>query len=90
MQKAILLMNRVRRDLEKGDYVNALRRRKSTLEAIEKSGQMAESTVEVSEDTTVPMPKYIRDNINDASNSSLPPAYRPILEEFYRRLSEQK
>ena len=35
------------------------------------------------------MPKYIRDNVADAMKGKLPAAYRDVLEQYYRRISEQ-
>jgi hypothetical protein len=90
MQQAILLMNRVQQDLEKGDYRNALRRRRATIEAIRRTGEMMGDKIEVTQDTTAAMPKYIRDNISDAMKGNLPAEYREILEQYYRRLSEQR
>jgi hypothetical protein len=50
---------------------------------------MLDKGIEISEDSSEAMPKYIRKNISDARNSKLPPEYQKILEEFYKRLSEQ-
>ncbi len=89
LQRAILLMNRVKKDLENADYRNALRRRDETLGALKDTRRMAGKEIEIAEDQSAAMPKYLKDNINDARSGKLPPEYRPVLEQFYKRLSEQ-
>ncbi len=88
LRQAITLMNRVKGDLEKGNYRNALRRRDETLAALRQSKLMLSGRVEVESDTSSPMPKYIRDEIRDTMNGQLPPRYRDVLRQYYKRLSE--
>jgi hypothetical protein len=89
IQQAVRLMNRVRRDLETGDYRNALRRRNETLQAIRQTQMMVGEDIDVRQDTTEALPKYIRDDISDAMDGKLPAGYRHILQQYYRRLSEK-
>ncbi|MBS3820556.1 MAG: hypothetical protein KGY81_02200, partial [Phycisphaerae bacterium] len=89
LREAIRLMNRVRHDLETGNYRNALRRRNETLQAIRQARMMVGDDIEIRQDTTEALPKYVRDDIADAMKGKMPEAYRHVLEQYYRRLSEQ-
>ena len=86
--KAMSLMDRVYNDLKNYGYQNALRSRHATLKALGDLGGMKTGDIDVSIDTSVNMPKYIRDNIADAMKGSLPEAYREALEQYYRRVAE--
>ncbi|MCD4826073.1 MAG: hypothetical protein K8S55_15895 [Phycisphaerae bacterium] len=91
MQQAVTLMNRIKGDLDKGDYRNALRRRTATLRALRQTKRMLGTKVQVTADTSAAMPKYVRDNIADTMNSgNLPEEYREILQQYYKRLSERQ
>lgn len=85
--QAITLMSRVQHDLEKGRYQNVLRARKQTLSALSQS-KLRIGQIDVAQDTSAEMPKYIRDNIADAMKGNLPAEFRDVLEQYYRRLSE--
>ena len=45
---------------------------------------------DVTTDATANMPKYVKDGLNDAMKGKIPEEYRDVLEEYYRRLSENK
>ena len=85
--QAITLMSRVQRDLEKGRYQNVLRAREQTLSALTQS-KLRIGQIDVAQDTSAEMPKYIRDDIADAMKGKLPAEFRDVLEQYYRRLSE--
>jgi len=85
--QAITLMNRVQRDLGKGRYQNVLRARNQTLAALRQS-KLRIGTIDVTEDTSGAMPKYVRDDIADAMKGKLPEEFKDVLEHYYRRLSE--
>ncbi len=85
--QAITLMNKVGRDLEKGRYQNALRARNQTLGALEQT-KLRIGKIDVMEDTSQSMPKYIRDDIADAMQGKMPDEFKDVLEQYYRRLSE--
>ncbi len=87
--EAITLMDRVRRDLENNRYYNALRARDEVIGALKDTRTMLAEGVDVTADTSSPMPKHIRDDVADARKGKLPEDYRPALEQFYRRLSQQ-
>jgi hypothetical protein len=86
--QAITLMNRVRSDLESHRYRNVLRARDMTLSALKQS-KLRIGSVDVTEDTSNSMPKYVRDDIADAMKGKLPEEFKDVLEHYYRRLSEQ-
>jgi hypothetical protein len=88
LREAIVLMNRVRRDLEAGNYRNALRARRRTLSALRQSKLMLAGGIDVDRDTSPPMPEYVRDEIADAMTGKLPERYREVLGEYYQRLNE--
>jgi hypothetical protein len=88
LRQAVDLMDRVRRDLQAGDYRNALRKRPATLAALRGTQQMIGRPIEVAEDETAPLPKKVRDDIAEALGAKLPEEYRRMLEDYYRRLSE--
>ncbi len=85
--QAITLMNRVRRNLEAGRYQNVLRQRNTTLSALRQS-KLRIGKLDVTEDTSNGMPKYIRDDIADAMKGKLPEEFKDVLEQYFRRLSE--
>jgi len=87
--QAITLMNRVRRDLAEYRYQNVLRARKETLGAIRQTRLLLSGEIDVAADSSSPMPKYVRDNVADAMKGKLPAAYRDVLHQYYRRISEQ-
>ncbi|HDY66008.1 MAG TPA: hypothetical protein ENH84_07250 [Phycisphaerae bacterium] len=89
MKQAITLMNRVKNDLDDGRYRNALRARKVTIQALRQTQMMIGKKLEVTEDSSNVMPKYVRDNIAAARGGKLPAEYREMLEQYYRRLSER-
>ncbi len=89
MKQAITLMNRVKNDLDDGRYRNALRARKVTIQALRQTQMMIGKKLEVTEDSSNAMPKYVRDNIAAARGGKLPAEYREMLEQYYRRLSER-
>ncbi len=85
--QAITLMNRVHRDLEKGKYQNVLRAREQTISALKQS-KLRIGQIDVAQDTSAEMPKYVRDDIADAMKGKLPSEFRDVLQQYYRRLSE--
>jgi hypothetical protein len=89
LKQAILLMNRVQKDLEAGRYRNALRRRRATLSALEQSKLMLSGDIDVTTDTAKAMPKYVRDDIADAMKGTLPREYEDELRQYYKRLREK-
>jgi hypothetical protein len=89
LKQAIVLMNRVQKDLEAGRYRNALRRRRATLSALEQSKLMLSGDIDVTADTAKAMPKYVRDDIADAMKGTLPREYEDVLRQYYQRLREK-
>lgn len=87
--QAITLMGRVKHEMESGRYQNALRAKDQTLAALQQS-KLRVGKVDVEADTSAGMPKYVRDNIADAMKGKLPEEFKDVLEQYYRRLSEQK
>ncbi|MFP4054082.1 MAG: hypothetical protein ACLFV7_09485 [Phycisphaerae bacterium] len=88
LREAVALMNRVKKDLDEGNYRNALRRRRATMSAIEQSKLMLSGTVTVTADKSAAMPKYVRDDIADAMKGKLPEEYKDVLQQYYKRLQE--
>jgi len=87
--QSITLMNRVRSDLESYRYHNALRTGRGTVDALRQTKLMLSGQVDVSADSTSNMPKYVRDDISDAMKGKMPDEFKDVLEQYYRRLSEQ-
>ena len=87
--EAITLMNRLRDELDNYRYRNVLRQKKEVLGALGSAKDLVGGKIDVEADTSATLPKYIRDDINDAMNGTMPPEYREVLEQYYRRLSEQ-
>jgi len=85
--QAITLMDRVRDDLERYRFHNALRARKDTVGAIRQTQMMLSGKVDITVDATSAMPKYIRDDIHDARSRKYPAEYRGALEQYYRKIS---
>ena len=86
LEKMIVLMGRVKADLENFRYRNALRARQTVLAGMAKSTLMLTGKVRVETDTTGGMPKHVRDNIADAMKGQVPEGFRDVMEQFYRRL----
>jgi hypothetical protein len=87
--QAITLMGRVKTDMDNYRYQNVLRARDQTLAALQQS-KFRVGKVDVEVDTSSGMPRYVRDNIADAMKGKLPEEFKDVLEQYYRRLSEQK
>lgn len=88
MDQAVLLMNRVKGDLESGDYQNALRRRASVLTAIRRTRGRLAGGIEIERDSSRTPPKDQLDEITDAAQRPQPKEYREALQQYYQRLSE--
>ena len=83
------LMRRVEADLNANRYVNALRHRDLTLDALDTSHLLLGGEVHVQQDTTPTVPTKTQNEINDAMKGDLPPAWSEALKEYYRKLSQQ-
>ena len=70
-------------------YRNVLRVKKETIQTIAQSKLLLTGGIDVSADKSANMPKYIMDDISDAMKGKLPDEFRDVLEQYYRRLSEQ-
>jgi hypothetical protein len=44
--------------------------------------------IDVVQDTSAEMPKYVREDISDAMNGKLPAEFEDVLKVYYSRLSE--
>ncbi len=88
LNQAVLLMNRVQRDLEAGRYQNALRRRTSTLRALRQTRDMLTGQIDVQRDASAALPKDKLDDITDAMQHAQPKQYKEALQQYYQRLSE--
>jgi len=88
--QAITLMDRVRGDIERFRFRNALRHRKDTVAALKQTQMLLSGTIDVTVDASSAMPKYLRKDINDARNGKLPAEYKAALEAYYKRISEGK
>ena len=82
------LMDRVFTDLKNYRYQNVLRSRHAVLKALGDIGGLGTGEIDVAIDSSVNMPKYIRDNIADAMKGNMPEEYREALEQYYRRIGE--
>jgi len=87
--QAITLMNRVKNDLDKFRYHNALRARKEVVGALQDTAMLLSGDVDVQADVTASMPKYIRDDIADAMKGTLPEEFREVLKQYYHRLNQE-
>ena len=86
--KAVTLMDRVGTDLENYRFTNALRQRDVTLDALRRTQLLLAGKINVTADATANMPKYVKDDITDSSQSNLPAEYRQALKEYFTRLAE--
>lgn len=86
--QAITLMNRVENHLQDYRYRNALRQRDVTLDALAETRLYLGKGIDVVQDASSQMPKYIRDDIDSARGGNLPPKYREVVKQYYQRLSE--
>ena len=82
-------MNRLRDDLAGYRYRNVLRTRQAALGALRDAHDLLTGEIDVVGDTSTDVPRYIRDNINNAMDPDLPEEFRDHLEQYYRRLGEQ-
>ena len=87
--QAVTLMNRVKDDLDKFRYRNALRARKEVVGALQDTAMLLSGDVDVQADATASMPKYIRDDIADAMNGTMPEEFRAVLKQYYNRLNKE-
>ncbi|MDP6635036.1 MAG: hypothetical protein QGG42_09075 [Phycisphaerae bacterium] len=87
--QAVTLMNRVKDDLDKFRYRNALRARKEVVGALQDTAMLLSGDVDVQADVSASMPKYIRDDIADAMTGALPEEFREVLKQYYHRLNQE-
>jgi hypothetical protein len=88
--KMITLMGRVKKDIEKYDYQNALRQRKTVLAEMRQSGLLLTGGVKVEADASAAMPKYVRDKVADAEKDKAPEGFQDVMRQFYRRLGQME
>ena len=86
--QSITLMNRVQGDLANYRYQNALRQRDAVVGSLGASRMLLTRKINVLEDTSSGVPKYVRDDIQDAMQGPLPPQYRDVLESYMHKLSQ--
>ncbi len=89
LDEAISLMRRVESDMHANRYVNAMRKRDVTLDALDTSRLLSGGEVHVQHDTTPNGSRKAQDKINDAMKGELPPAWSDALKEYYRKLGQQ-
>jgi len=87
--QSITLLDRVRGDLENYRYQNVLRARKVVLDSLQQTKLAVDRRYEVTVDRSGAMPKYIQDSVADAMKGKMPEEFRDVLEQYYKRLSEQ-
>ena len=89
LDDAINLMRRVESDLKANRYVNAMRQRDVTLNALDTSRLLLGGEAHVQHDTSPTGSHKTHDKINDAMKGELPPAWSDALKEYYRKLGQQ-
>jgi len=89
LSEAITLMNRAGNDLANYRYRNVLRTRQATLGALRDARDQLTVDVDVVRDASTDVPKYIRENINDAMGADLPAEHREQLQQYYRRIGAE-
>ncbi|HDZ22706.1 hypothetical protein LCGC14_0644660 [marine sediment metagenome] len=89
MLETVTLMNRVRNDLARYRYRNALRIRAKTITSLRDAAAALGGRVDVVADVTDALPAHLRDAIHDAAEAPLPAEFRRELEAYYRRLSRR-
>jgi len=57
--------------------------------ALQDTAMLLSGDVDVQADATSSMPKYIRDDIADAMNGTLPEEFREVLKQYYHRLNQE-
>ncbi|MBT3200472.1 MAG: hypothetical protein HN350_11195 [Phycisphaerales bacterium] len=87
--QAVTLMNRVKDDLDKFRYHNALRNRKEVVGALQDTAMLLSGNIDVQSDASSSMPKYIKDDIADAMNGTMPEEFREVLKQYYRRVNQE-
>ena len=86
--QALGLMRQVQSNLENYRYVNALRQRHVALGALKQTHLLLGGKIEVTSDATGAMPKYVKDDIEDASQGKLPAEFRDALRKYFERVAE--
>lgn len=86
--QGITLMTRVQSDLANYRYQNALRQRDAVIGTLQSSRMLLTRKIDVIQDTSAAVPKFIRDDIQDAMQSQLPVQYRDVLESYLQKLSQ--
>ena len=89
LEEAILLMRRNESDLRANRYVNVLRRREMTLNALDSSRLLVGGEIHVQQDTTPSSSHKLAKEMKDAMQGELIPAYAEPLKEYYRKLGQQ-
>ena len=87
--ETVTLMNRVRDDLARYRYRNALRTRAKTIAGLRDAAGALGGRADVVADVTDDLPAHLRDAIHNAAEAPLPAEFRRELEAYYRRLSRR-
>ena len=83
------LMRRVEADLNANRYVNALRHRDMTLDAMDTSHLLLGGEVHVQQDTTPTVSTKVQSEINNAMKGNLPAAWSEAMKEYYKKLGQE-
>jgi hypothetical protein len=76
-------------DLNNARYQNVLRRRPILLKNLKTTRQFLGEQVRVNRDYSTALPKYLQDEILDASQSGTPRGYEKLLKDYYKSISKQ-
>jgi hypothetical protein len=89
LTESTVMMRQVEQDLEAGRYVNAMRRRDITLDALDTSHLLLGGEIHVQQDTTPTGNTKLQTDISDAMKGQLPAAWADALKEYYKKLGQE-
>ena len=83
-------MRRIERDMDRGNYVNALRRKKVVIEGLRATNMFMGGEVYIRQDRTSSLPKELNEELLDArQNQDVPPGYEELLQNYFEAVVKE-
>jgi len=77
-------------DLEAGRYQSVLRRRPIILKNLKGTRTFLKEQIRINRDYSSSLPKYLQDEILDATQGGTPRGYEQLLKDYFKSISQQK
>ena len=89
-EETVKEMKLVEADLEDGRYQSVLRRRPIILKNLKGTRTFLNEQVRINKDYSSSLPKYLQDEILDATQGGTPRGYEQLLKDYFKSISQHK